>query len=112
MRSHISVHDIVVFVLEILALVFWGLIAWSQAQMAVWRWVLMIAAVAAFITLWGIFCSPHSRRRIPMPWLLVAKVPMLLLPGMIYLRGQALAMTVWAVAVLGHLAINAAQWEP
>ncbi len=111
MHTHIRPGDIVAFVLEILALVFWGLIAWSLPETPLWRWVFALAAVAVFIVLWALFFSPKARRRIPMPWLTVAKVPMLLLPGLIFLRGRPVIMTVWTVLVLAFLTLCFAQWE-
>lgn len=69
-----TANDLVAFLLELLAvaaLAWWG---FAFDGPVVVRILLGIAAPAAMIGIWGSLLAPKARRRLPMPWLVVAKV--------------------------------------
>lgn len=59
-----SLNLLVVFLLELAALVGLGLWAWSTAPDG-WRWPAALALPAVVAVLWGVFLSPRARVRLP-----------------------------------------------
>lgn len=54
------------FVLEVCAIFAMGYWGW-HAHSGLWRWLLVIAAPAAWIVLWGLFGSPKARFNLSAP---------------------------------------------
>lgn len=109
MKDNITANDILAFVLEMAALVLFGLWAGSFAEAPIWRWTLSLLAAAIFAALWALFFAPKAPRRLPMPWLPAGKLIMLLPPGLLYFQSRILFSTVWAALVLLHLTVGAVQ---
>ncbi len=109
MSDKINAQNILAFVLEIAALVLYGLWARSLTSVSIWSWVLFLSSFIAFATLWGLFLAPKAPRRLHMPWLLVGKFALLLLPGLLYFQKNILYAIAWAVLVLLHLIFGAVQ---
>jgi anti-sigma-K factor RskA len=94
------------FFLELSALAavaYWG---WSEHS-GVWRWVLVVAAPAAVVLVWGRWMAPKSQTRVRDPWRLAIEL--------LVFGGAALALwdadepvlaIVLAAATLIHLGLT------
>lgn len=106
MKENVSANDVLAFLLEMAALVLWGLWAASLAKTPFWRWGLGLLAVAVFIALWALFFARTANMRPPPFWLALGKLLLLLPPGLLYFKGRPLPSLVYAGLVLLHLVVG------
>lgn len=106
MKENITANDVLAFVLEVAALVLWGLWAASLAKTTFWRWGLGLLASAALIALWALFFARTASFRPPLIWLALGKLLLLLPPGLLYFRGRLLQSLVYAGLVVLHLVVG------
>jgi len=69
----LRVSDVLALLVELAALAafaVWGFSAGPTTALAI---VMGLGAPLAFAVVWGLFLAPRARRRLPMPWRLVAK---------------------------------------
>lgn len=111
MKESIGLNDILAFVLELAALVLWGLWAYRLPQARHWAWPAATLAVALFVGLWALFFARTAAHRPPLPWLALGKLLMLLPAGLLYWRGQISHSLLWAALVLIHLGWGLVQGE-
>lgn len=96
-------QDVLAFVLEMGALVLWGLWAWSLSSQLLWKVMLAALAVGVFIAFWALFFARKARHRPSIPWLFTGKLLLLLPPGLLYFSTNPMPAVVWGVMVLYHL---------
>jgi hypothetical protein len=98
-----AINDVVFFLCELAALVALGVWGW-RFGVGPWRWVLLVAAPAAFVVLWGFLAAPTSSTRLSDPALIAVQLAMFLLTALalvsVDLRLWALALAVVSVAVV------------
>jgi hypothetical protein len=98
-----TVNDVVFFLCELAALVALGVWGW-RFGVGPWRWVLLIAAPAAFVVLWGLLSAPTSSTRLDDPALIAFQLAVFLLTALalvtVNLRLWALALAAVSVAVV------------
>ncbi len=95
-----AVGDVLALVVELAALAafaVWGFTAGPSTALAI---VLGVGAPLAFAVVWGLLLAPRARRRLPMPWLLVAKLVLFALATVALAAAGLPALAV----VLGSLA--------
>lgn len=102
-------NDVLAFVLEMGALILWGLWAWSLPGLLIWKLVLAALAVGGFIALWALFFARNAKSRASGAWLFIGKLLLLLPPGLLYFSPNLLLAGVWGLLVMLHLVVGASQ---
>lgn len=111
MDENIGLAHVLAFLLEMAAMTFLALWAW-RLDLAWWlRLLVMVALLLAFILPWTYFLSPKAPHRLVMPWILLAKLFMLGLPGLVFFWGKPVPSLVWAGLVAFYLLLGAVKNE-
>ena len=99
-------NDVVRFLLELstlAAVAYWG---WSEGG-GFWRWVLVIAAPAAVIVVWGTFMAPKSTRRVHDPARLVFELAIFGgAAAALAAAGQTTLAVIFAAVIAIHLLLT------
>lgn len=102
-------NDILAFVLEIGALVLWGLWAWSVPRALPFKIALTVLCVGGFVALWALFFARNAGNRPGLIGLFIGKLLLLLPPGLLYFWKKPPLALLWAALVLVHLVIGVVQ---
>lgn len=100
-------NDILAFVLEIAAIILYGMIAYQQSDHRIIKVLLVVIAIAVFAIIWGRFFAPTAPNALQ-GWLRwVLEFIILFLPWVIYFHNRPTYIVIGGVIIIANLAIQA-----
>ena len=99
-------NNVLAFGLELMALLIVGYMGTKISSSLPLKVLGSLVVVGVLVVVWGTYLAPKAATRLPMPYLLLAKLVILLLPNFAFLmQGQTTWAVVWSTLVVGHLGL-------